>query len=175
MYCPMKSRGCEWMGPLEQLENHRRVCSHLPVQYSNRCGVMYERENFEDHMKIFDKEELECCFSHTGCKGRFLREDEERRMEENTKKHLSLMATTMLKISIEMEKKEVIFQESLNIKHREQEVKLQELFQEKLQEQDEKLQEQQDKLQKQEIKLQGKEDELEQIREELEKKDRKMK
>ena len=85
-------------------EDHWGVCPYLPVQCPNRCGVTCERQDLEDHMKICDKEELKCCFSHAGCQGRFLREDEERHMEENTKKHLSLMATTMLKISKEMEK-----------------------------------------------------------------------
>ena len=145
MCCPMKSRGCEWMGQLEQLENHRRVCSYLPVQCPNRCGVMYERENFEDHMKICIKEELECCFSHAGCQGRFLREDKERHMEENTKKHLSLIATAMLKISKEMEK-------------------FKEVFQNKLEQQKIKFQED----------LQGKEEELQKIREELKKTERKI-
>ena len=229
LYCPMKSRGCEWTGQLEQLEGHMdvqsgdclyvdiecpshcdqkvqkrnvqnhlsqecplreytcphcnfkasykvvsedhlEVCSYLPVQCPNRCGVTCERQDLKDHMKICNKEELECCFSHTGCQGRFLREDKERHMEENTKKHLSLMATTMLKISKEMEKQEVMFQERFEqqkvefqerlqeeeVKHREQEVKLQELLQKKLQEYEDKLQEQERKLQEQEMKLQDK-------------------
>ena len=131
-----------------------------------------EREDLEDHMKICDKEELKCCFSHAGCQGRFLREDEERHMEENAKKHLSLMATAMLKISMEMEEcKEAA---------KEQEGKFQVLFQEKLQQQDEdKLQEQEAKLRKQEGKLQeqevkfkedlqNKEEDLQEIKNELE-------
>ena len=205
LYCPMKSRGCEWTGRLEQLEGHMdvqsgdclyvdvecpshcdqrvqkrnvqnhlsrecplreytcrhcnfkasykvvsedhlEVCPYFPVQCPNRCGVTCERQDLEDHMKICDKEELECCFSHAGCQGKFIREDEERHMEENTKKHLSLMATTMLKISKEMKK--II---------KEQEVK----FQEKLQELEVKFQ---GKLQEQEVKFQedlrGKEEEI---------------
>ena len=129
-----------------------------------------ERGDLEDHMKICDKEELECCFSHAGCQGRFLREDEERHMEENTKKHLSLMATTMLKIQDKLEQQKVEFQKRLQeeeVKHREQEVKLQELLHEKLQEQEKKLQKQEVKFQED---LQGKEDELERIRKEMEKK-----
>ena len=230
LYCPMKSRGCEWMGRLEQLEGHMdvqsgdclyvdmecpshcdqrvqkrnvqnhlsqecplreymcthcnfkasyklvsedhwRVCSYLPVQCPNRCGVTCERQDLEDHMKICGKEELECCFSHAGCQGRFLREDEEMHMEENTKKHLPLMATTMLKISKKMEKQEVMFQDKLEQqkvefqeKLQEQEVKHQKLLQEKLQEKEDKLrkehQEQEVKLwellQEQDEKFQGK-------------------
>ena len=154
-------------------EDHLEVCSYLPVQCPNRCGVTCERADLEDHMKICNKEELECCFSHAGCQGRFLREDEERHMEENTKKHLSLMATTILKISMEMEKQEVMFQEKIEqqkvefqerlreeeVKHQEQEVKLQ-VLQEKLQKQEDKLQKQEDKLQEQEDKLQKQEDKL---------------
>ena len=239
LYCPMKSRGCEWTGQLEQLEGHMDiqsgdclyvdiecpshcdqrvqkknvqnhlsrecplreytcthcnfkasykvvsedhwgVCPYLPVQCSNRCGVTCERGDLEDHMKICDKEELECCFSHAGCQGRFLREDEERHMEENTKKHLSLMATTMLKISKDMEKQEVVLQERLqedDVKHREKEVKLQELdkkFQDKLQEQEEKLQEQEEKLQEQEVKLQEQEVKLQEQEDKLQEQERKL-
>ena len=143
-------------------EDHWGVCPYLPVQCPNRCGVTCERQDLEDHMKICDKEELECCFSHAGCQGRFLREDEERHMEENTKKHLSLMATTMLKIS-----KEIVKCKEASKK---QEAKLQEQhekFQDKLQEQERKLQEQEAKFQED---LQGKEDELKKIKEELQKK-----
>ena len=166
-------------------EDHWGVCPYLPVQCPNRCGVTCERQDLEDHMKICDKEELECCFSHAGCQGRFLREDEERHMEENVKKHLSLMATTVLEVSKEMEKskefakeQEVMFQDKLEQqkvefqerlqeqerKYREQEVKLQELFQVKLHEQDQvKLQEQARKFLEQEVKFQDISNELQSI------------
>ena len=163
-------------------EDHLEVCSYLPVQCPNRCGVTCEREDLEDHMKICDKEELECCFSHAGCQGRFLREDEERHMEENTKKHLSLMATTMLKISKEMEKQELAFQERfeqqkiefqerLREEHQEHAVKL---LREKLQEQEDKLAElryNKEKLQEEEPKHQ--EQEVKLLREKLQEQDRK--
>ena len=190
LYCPMKNRGCEWMGQLEQLEGHIEVqsgdclyvdiecpshcdqrvqkrnvqnhlkkecplreftckycnfkasfkvvtkehydvCSYLPVQCPNRCGVTCEREDLEDHMKICDKEELECCFNHVGCQGRFLREDEERHME-GVKKHLSLMADKMLKVSMEIEeerKKKSEELEKIQKNFQEQEAKFQELLQ----------------------------------------------
>ena len=137
-------------------EDHLEVCSYLPVQCPNRCGVTCEREDLEDHMKICDKEELECCFSHAGCQGRFLREDEERHMEKNTKKHLSLMATAMLKISTEMEKSKEMAREKERIFHQrlqEQDtmIQTQEMkFREILQEKDAKLKEQDMKLQAQE-------------------------
>ena len=72
-------------------------------------------------------------------------------MEKNTKKHLSLMATTMLKISMKMEKYKETFKEQ-EARLQEQDDKLQEQ-EDKLQEQEDKLQEQEDKLQKQEQKL----------------------
>ena len=163
-------------------EVHLEICPYFPVQCPNRCGVTCEREILEDHMKMCDKEELECCFSHAGCPGKFLREEEEKHMEEKAKKHLSLMATTTLKILVEIEKdkersKEMVreqekkFQEHLQ----EQEVIVQKKLQEKLQERELKFQK---KLQEQEIKCrdesQRKEKQLEKIKQELEEKERKV-
>ncbi len=45
-----------------------------------------------------------CSFSYAGCSGKFLREDEEKHMEEKSKEHLSLMAATTLKMSVMLDK-----------------------------------------------------------------------
>ena len=108
-------------------EEHWGVCPYYPIPCPNRCGVTYEREAEEDHMKMCNKKELVCCFSHVGCQGKFLREGEEKHMEVNAREHLSLMAAAMLKMEKRTEEQEVRFQEKL----KEQEVR----FQEKLQEQ----------------------------------------
>ncbi len=55
-------------------------------------------------MKMCCKEELVCSFSYAGCPGKFLREDEEKHMEEKSKEHLSLMAATTLKMSVMLDK-----------------------------------------------------------------------
>ena len=80
----------------------------LPVQCpNNRCNVMCKRETLENHMKMCNKEEVVCCFNYAGCQGRFLRENEERHMEENIKTHLNLIAGTTLKLQAKVQQLEV--------------------------------------------------------------------
>ena len=45
-----------------------------------------------------------CSFSYAGCPGKFLREDEEKHMEENSKEHLSLIAAITLQMSLMLDK-----------------------------------------------------------------------
>ena len=152
--CPLR----EYMCPRCNLKasfkiisgNHKEECLYAPVQCPNRCGVTCERETLEEHIAICNKEELECFFSHAGCQGRYLRENEEVHMDGNLKEHLTLMATAMLKMSVEADSIRERSKEMVE----EQEAK----FQEKLQKQEEKfhakLQELEIKFLKQEVKLQ---------------------
>ena len=77
-------------------EVHLTECPYYPIQCPNKCGVTCERETLKDHINICSKEKLVCSFSYAGCEGKFLREDEEKHMEKNSKKHLSLLAATTL-------------------------------------------------------------------------------
>ena len=56
-------------------------CKYVPLQCPNLCGVTFERDFMEDHMKMCRLEAVGCEFSSVGCEGRFIRED----LEEHTR------------------------------------------------------------------------------------------
>ncbi len=62
-----------------------------------------------------------CSFSYAGCPGKFLREDEEKHMEEKSKEHLSLMAATTLKMSVMLDKVAAENEESKKKLHKQEE------------------------------------------------------
>ncbi len=106
--CPLRDYTCKYCNFKASFkavtQDHLPECPYYPIKCPNRCGVTFEREVLEDHMKMCCKEELVCSFSYAGCPGKFLREDEEKHMEEKSKEHLSLMAATTLKISVMLDK-----------------------------------------------------------------------
>ena len=163
VYCHAKSRGCEWIGPLEQLDSHVKLesdgclyidvqcpsncsqevekrhlkdhliqtcplrdftccycnfkasfkvvtkdhwpeCLYYPVQCPNRCGVTCERDVLKEHISFCRNQELFCCFRYAGCEEKFIRDDEEKHMEDYAKKHLSLLASASNKMSTELDK-----------------------------------------------------------------------
>ena len=83
---------------------HCPECAYYPLQCPNHCGVTCERVTMDHHMKICPLEEVECEFSHAGCKERFKREKEEEHMKENSQKHLTMMAAASLKMKQEFHK-----------------------------------------------------------------------
>ena len=105
---------------------HWPECAYYPLQCPNRCGVTCERDNMDYHMKICPLEEVECKFSHAGCKERFKREKEEEHMKENSQKHLIMMAAASLKMQNKLEEQERKFEEKLQ----EQKAQTQTLLQE---------------------------------------------
>jgi len=80
---------------------------------------------------------IECDFSYAGCSEKLQRQDMEKHVEENTQKHLALMAAVSMKMSQE--------------------------FQKRLQEQQDDLQQQVERIEKLEKQLKDKEQELEQL------------
>ena len=79
----------------EVVGTHLAVCSYVPLQCPNRCGVTCERDVMEDHMGMCRLEEVECEFSGVGCEERPRREDQEEHTRQSTQKHITLTATTM--------------------------------------------------------------------------------
>ena len=85
---------CNFKATYEEVTyKHLPECKYVPLQCKNRCGVSYDREDEEDHMKICRLEEILCEFSNMGCKQRFQRELQEKHMNENIQEHLSLIAS----------------------------------------------------------------------------------
>ena len=73
--------------------DHWPECPRFPVPCPNGCSVgAVERADMEDHIKVCLLQEVACGLSHAGCPERFLLQDEDRHMEDNTQRHLLLTA-----------------------------------------------------------------------------------
>ena len=87
-------------------EQHWPECQNYPVPCPNRCQIgAVERNTLEDHLKMCSLQVVDCDFSYAGCNEKLLREDMEKHIEENTQKHLALMAAASMKMSREFEQK----------------------------------------------------------------------
>ena len=136
----------------EVVDTHLPECKYVPLQCPNLCGVTFERDFMEDHMKMCRLEEVGCEFSGVGCEGRFIREDLEEHTRQNSQKHLTLTA------SLAVDTKEQLQQKlpEQDKKHKEEEEKLKQKIEEqekKLVQQEKKLEEEEKKRQQQERKL----------------------
>ena len=129
----------------EVVDIHLPQCKYVPLDCPNRCGVTFERDFYEDHMKMCRLEEVSCEFRGVGCDGRFLREDQENHARENSDKHLTLTA------SLAVETKDNLIKKLLDQdeRHKEEEKKLRE----KIKEQEQQLTQQQLQLTEQQSKV----------------------
>ena len=139
---------CSFASTFCVVSKHFDVCRYYPLACPNRCGVTFERDDLDDHMKMCRLEEVRCVFTKAGCQANFTRENEDAHMDQNTQKHLALMPAATLKISQEFEQKlreqEEKFEEKLH--------KQQEVFVKKLEQKDEQIKRVEQKLQdKQEV------------------------
>ena len=129
---PYVCQHCNFKATYEEvMDKHLPECKYVPLQCPNLCGVTFERDFMEDHMKMCRLEEVGCEFSGVGCDGRFIREDQEEHTRQNSQKHLTLTA------SLAMESKEQLQQKLLEQDkiHKEEEGKLRQ----KIEEQETKL------------------------------------
>ena len=99
-YCakrPCVCQFCNFKATYEEVvDKHLPECKYVPLQCPNLCGVTFERDFMEDHMKMCPLEEVWCEFSSVGCDCRFIREDQEEHTRQNSQKHLTL--TTSLAV-----------------------------------------------------------------------------
>lgn len=58
--CSNLDKGCEWTGPLSEIERHQDICSYAEVSCPKRCGASLERRRVTDHS-------LECVNRLTPC------------------------------------------------------------------------------------------------------------
>ena len=143
---PYVCQHCNFKATYEEvMDTHLPECKYVPLQCPNLCGVTFERDFMEDHMKMCRLQEVGCEFGGVGCDGRFVREDQEEHTRQNSQKHLTLTA------SLAVETKEQLQQKLLeqDKKHKEEEEKLKQ----KIEEQEKKLKEEENKRQRQEEKL----------------------
>ena len=150
---PYVCQHCNFKATYEEVvDKHLPECKYVPLQCPNLCGVTFERDFMEDHMKMCRLQEVGCEFSGVGCEGRFIREDQEEHTRQNSQKHLTLTA------SLAVETKEQLQQKlpEQDKKHKEEEEKLKQKIEEqekKLKDEEKKRQRQEDKLGEQEKKL----------------------
>ena len=96
---------CNFSNKFHVVSKHFDVCPYYPLACPNRCGATFERDDLEDHMKMCRLEEVQCVFNSTGCQAKFIRENEDEHMDQNTQKHLALMPAATLRISQDFEQK----------------------------------------------------------------------
>ena len=151
---PYVCQHCNFKATYEEVvDEHLPECKYVPLQCPNQCGVTFERDFMEDHMKMCRLEEVGCEFSGVGCDVRFRREDQEEHTRQNSQKHLTLTA------SLTVETKEQLQQKLLDQdkKRKEEEEKLKQ----KIEKQDQKIEEQEKKLKEEKQKLEIHEKKLE--------------
>ena len=147
---PYVCQHCNFKATYEEVvDKHLPECKYVPLQCPNLCGVTFERDFMEDHMKMCRLEDVECEFSGVGCEYRFRREDQEDHTRQNNQKHLNLTA------SLAVETREQLQDQVAKYREREQNLK------QKLDEQDQKLMEQNQKLKEQDQKLKEQDQKLE--------------
>ena len=101
-------------------ERHWPECQNYPVPCPNRCQIgAVERNTLDDHLKMCSLQVVDCDFSYAGCNEKLLREDMEKRIEENTQKHLALMAAASMKMNRELQEQRDEFRGYLEQKERE--------------------------------------------------------
>ena len=123
---------CNFENKFHVVSEHFDVCPYYPLACPNRCGVNYERDNLQDHKNICRLEEVQCVFSDAGCQAKFIRENEDEHMDQNTQKHLALMPAATLRICQDFEQK---LQEQKE-EYEENDKRMQQSFQEQLKEKD---------------------------------------
>ena len=185
---PYVCQHCNFKATYEEVvDTHLPECKYVPLQCLNLCGVTFERDFMEDHMKMCRLQEVGCEFSGVGCDGRFRREDQEEHTRQNSQKHLTLTASLAVETKeqlqqklLEQDKKHKEEEEKLKQKIEEQEKKMKELVKklgeqkEMLKGQDKRLDEEDKKQQQQEKKLEEQEKKQEEQKKKLVQQEKKL-
>ena len=94
---------CSFKATFHEVSEHFEVCRYYPLVCPNRCGASFERDVLEDHLSMCGQQKLQCEFSYAGCKAEFVRDHQKEHIEQNTQKHLALVAAASLKITQDKE------------------------------------------------------------------------
>ena len=97
---------CNYGNTFRVVSEHWGVCAKYPIPCPNRCRVTCERHMMEDHTNVCPLEEVQCELSSTGCDARFQRQDLAAHAEQNTQRHLTLLAAVTLKMSLKLNEQE---------------------------------------------------------------------
>ena len=153
---PYVCHHCNFKATYEEVvDKHLPECKYVPLQCPNLCGVTFERDFMEDHMKMCRLEDVGCEFGGVGCDGRFRREEQEEHTRQNSQKHLTMTASLAVETREQLQDQVAKYREieqNLKQKLKEQEQKLEDQEQ-KLKVQEQSLDEQDQKLKEQDKKL----------------------
>ena len=153
---PYVCQHCNFKATYEEVvDKHLPECKYFPLQCPNLCGVTFERDFMEDHMKMCRLEEVECEFGGVGCENRFRREEQEDHTRQNSQKHLTLTA------SLAVETRGQLQNQIAKYREREQNLK------QKLEEQEQKLKVQEQNLDEQDQKFKGQDQKLKEQEQQL--------
>ena len=84
---------------------HMPECKCRPVECPNKCGLVVEAQNLQDHLSSdCELAEVECEFSHAGCEVRIIRKLLLSHMTDNMMQHMSLLAQYTSQLAIENRK-----------------------------------------------------------------------
>ena len=159
---PYVCQHCNFKASYEEVvDKHLPECKYVPLQCPNLCGVTFERDFMEDHMKMCRLEEVGCKFSGVRCDDRFIREDQEEHTRQNSQKHLTLTASLAVETKEQLQLK-LLEQDK---KHKEEEEKLRQ----RIEEQEKKIEELEKKVMGKDNERNEEEQKLKQKIEELEK------
>ena len=106
-HCPNRDYTCphcSFKATFREVSEHFEVCRYYPLVCPNRCGASFERDVLEEHMKMCGLQKVQCEFSYAGCEAEFIRDHQKEHMEQNTQKHLALVAAATLRISQEQQR-----------------------------------------------------------------------
>ena len=123
-HCPNRDYTCphcSFKATFREVSEHFEVCPYYPLVCPNRCGASFERDVLEDHIQMCGRQKLQCEFGYAGCRAEFIRDDQKEHMEQNTQKHLALVAAATLRISQEQQQ---AFEQKLQEQRREFDQKL---------------------------------------------------
>ena len=123
-HCPNRDYTCphcSFKATFREVSEHFEVCRYYPLVCPNRCGASFERDVLEDHIQMCGLQKLQCEFSYAGCGAEFIRNHQKEHMEQNTQKHLALVAAATLRISQEQRQ---AFEQKLQEQQREFDQKL---------------------------------------------------
>ena len=64
--CPLSKRGCEWLGRLENVENHLTTCGHVYESCQLLCGVVTTSDEMGRHVREECSQREEACLHCSG-------------------------------------------------------------------------------------------------------------
>ena len=83
---------------------HYKVCPSSPIPCPNNCEFKCEGKSLEGHLQVCTVEGF-CGFTKFGCMDKFLKKDENDHMDQNTQKHLALVAAATQRIRQDYQEK----------------------------------------------------------------------